>query len=57
MINTEDMTLKKIIESQKLIIQYLKSQVKQKLPDKVKEVLEALKKCNLEINEEILPQH
>ena len=52
MIDTEDMTLKKIIESQKLIIQYLKSQVKQKLPDKVKEVLEALKKCNLEINEE-----
>ena len=51
-IDTEDMTLKKIIESQKLIIQYLKSQVKQKLPDKVKEVLEALKKCNLEINEE-----
>ena len=50
-IDTEDMTLKKIIESQKLIIQYLKSQVKQKLPDKVKEVLEALKKCNLEINE------
>ena len=52
LIDTEDMTLKKIIESQKLIIQYLKSQVKQKLPDKVKEVLEALKKCNLEINEE-----
>ena len=51
-IDTENMTLKKIIESQKLIIQYLKSQVKQKLPDKVKEVLEALKKCNLEINEE-----
>ena len=52
MIDTEDMTLKKIIESQKLIIQYLKSQVKQKLPDKVKEVLEALKNCNIEINEE-----
>ena len=52
MIDTEDMSLKKIIESQKLIIQYLKSQVKQKLPDKVKEVLEALKKCNIEINEE-----
>ena len=50
-IDTENMTLNKILESQKLIIQYLKSRVNHKLPDKVKEVLEALKNCNLEINE------
>ena len=51
-IDLQNLSVKKMFEAQNLLIQYLKSQVHKKLPDKVKEAIEVLKNSNFEINED-----
>ena len=52
-IDLQNLTVKKVFEAQNLVIQYLKSQVHKKLPDKVKETLEVLKNFQINDNEDI----
>ena len=51
-LDLRNLTVKKIFEAQTLLIQYLKSQVHKKLPDKVRETIEVLKNSEFQINED-----